>query len=129
MNAASVDIKYLLEQESVLTDPIHIGLEPPEPNNVITIYDTSGFGPMLTLDRLETMGNPSIQIRVRNTSYLQCKEVCSVIEGILHGRGQEIVNSAYYSLIKSMNDAVPLGFDTKQRMRFVLNFNIQRRQV
>lgn len=129
MNAASVDIKEMLEQESVLTYPIHIGLEPAEPNNVITIYDTSGYGPMLTLDRLETLEFPSVQIRVRNISYLQCKEVCSTIQQILHGRGQEVVNNAYYALIRSLNDAEPLGFDTKQRMRFVLNFNIQRRQV
>lgn len=129
MNAASVDIKEMLEQESAITYPVHIGSEPAEPNNVITIYDTSGFGPMLTLDRLETLEFPSVQIRVRSISYLHCKEVCATIQQILHGRGQEIVNSAYYTLIRSTHDAEPLGFDTKQRMRFVLNFNIQRRQV
>lgn len=128
MNAPSIDIRTLLEQESILTIPVHIGSEPAEPNNVITIYDTAGFRPMLTLDRNETFEFPSVQIRVRNVSYLSCLEVCATIKQILHGRGQEIVDGAFYALIRCNHEPEPLGFDTKQRMRFVMNFEIQRKE-
>ena len=56
MNIPSVDIKEILEAESAFTEPIYIGSEPAEPNDVITIFDTPGFAPMLTFDREEKMG-------------------------------------------------------------------------
>ena len=54
MNSPSVDIRQMLEADSslglVYATDLFIGKEPAKPRDCVTIYDTVGYPPPLTLD-------------------------------------------------------------------------------
>ncbi len=131
MNPSSEDIKDMLDGESSLGltfgTNLFIGMEPVRPNNTVTIYDTAGFGPQLTMDRTEKYEYSSIQIRVRNISYTVGWNLINDIKDALHGRAHETWNATYYSVIHCSSDIAFLDWDNNQRARFVVNFEIQRR--
>ena len=134
MNAPSVDIKEMLEyfaqeDSSCVSElfPINIGKEPAEPQNVISIFETGIMGPQLTLDRSEIYEYPTIQIRVRANEYLEGWDVITNIKNILHGRANETWNGALYTLIRCSSGPALLDYDKNQRVRFIINFYLQRR--
>ncbi len=134
MNAPSVDIKQMIEyfaqeDSSCVLElfPIHIGKEPAEPQNVISIFETGVMGPQLTLDRNEVYEYPTIQIRVRANEYLEGWNVITNIKNILHGRANETWNGALYTLIRCSSGPALLDYDKNQRVRFIINFYLQRR--
>jgi hypothetical protein len=136
MNATAVDVKEMLEYYSQLCDsssadfvdlyPIHIGREPAEPVNTITIFETGVIPPQLTLGN-EFYEYPTIQMRVRSTNYQEGWRVITLIRDLLHGRANETWNGVLYTLIRCFNGPAMLDFDKNQRVRFIINFNIQRR--
>lgn len=131
MNPSSVDIKDLLEGESSLgltfgTD-LMIGREPATPDDCVTIFDTPGGAPQQTFIQGEDYYYPSIQIRVRNTSYFTGWNLINDIKVLLHNRAQEIVNGTLYSAIICSQEPALLDWDENDRPRFVTTFNIQRR--
>lgn len=130
-SSPSIDIKDILEAESALaltfaTD-LFIGKEPTSPDNCVTIFDTPGAIPQLTLNRNEIYEYPSIQIRVRNNDYMTGANLINDIKSTLHGRGHETWNGTFYSLIAASDSPALLDYDESNRARFVCNFNIQRR--
>ena len=133
MNSSSVDIKEMLETyESELSSgvtlyPIFIGKEPATPVETISIFETGIMSPQLTFDKTEIYEHPTIQIRVRSTSYPEGWQVIAGIKDILHGRANETWNGAFYTLIRCSNGPALLDFDKNQRVRFVCNFYVQRR--
>lgn len=132
MNPTSEDIKdMLLESESglnlIFATDLFIGKEPSRPDNCVTVFDTPGFPSQLTTNKDEIYNYPSIQIRVRNKSYLTGYTLAKNIMDYLHGRAHETWNSTYYSVIRAMTDPHLLDWDENDRARFVLTFNIQRR--
>lgn len=130
MNAASVDIKDMLEAESSLglnlATNLFIGLEPISPDNCVTIFDTMASSPDLTLDQT-SFYKPSIQIRVRNNVYLNGWNLIEAISTSLHARAQETWNGTLYSIISIASGPAMLSWDTNGRVIFIINFNIQRR--
>jgi hypothetical protein len=131
MNAPSVDIKSLLEEEdssagTLIEDDIFVGKEPKLPNNCITIFDTPGYPPMMTLND-KGYEYPSVQIRVRNTDYRTGWAVANDIKDLLHGRNQKVVGGTLYTMIKCVNGPFFLDWDEQANARFVCNFDIQRR--
>lgn len=132
MNATAVDIKAILEyyanesSSAVTLFPIFIGKEPASPTNTITIFETMGMH-KLTYDKKEVYECPSIQIRVRSTSYLKGWEVISAIKELLHGRANETWNDTFYALIICFSGPGLLDYDKEQSVRFVINFDIHRR--
>jgi len=130
MNACSEDIKDMLVAESALAlefgTTLFIGREPAEPSNVVTIFDTIGANPELTLDAL-SFERPSIQIRVRNSSYTSGWEFIQSITNALHGRAQETWNGTLYSIIYVSSGPAMLNWDQNNRVHIIVNFNIQRR--
>lgn len=134
MNAPSVDIKQMLEyfaqeDSSCVLElyPIFIGKEPAEPQNTISIFETGIMAPQLTLDRNEIYEYPTIQIRVRANEYLEGWNVITNIKNILHGRANETWNGALYTLIRCSGGPALLDYDKNQRVRFIINFYLQRR--
>ena len=133
MNAPSIDIADILVAESALglslKSNLFIGREPAEPNDCVTVYDTPGFPPVLTLDQAEQaiLERPSVQIRVRNRNYLTGWNLIHDITTALHGRGQETWNGTLYLLIKCESGPAMLDWDSNNRVRFIVNFYIQRR--
>lgn len=133
MNPVAVDIKDMLEAESslglVFTTDLFIGFEPTNPDDCVTIYDTPSGPPQLTYDRTERYEYPSVQVRVRNMNYVLGWEMAHNVMNLLHGRGHETWNGAYYSVIKCANGPSFLARDEHGRMLFVVNFDVQRREA
>jgi len=131
MNPASVDIKDLLEAESALAlsfaTNLFIGMSPPEPDSCVTIFDTPGFGPDLELGGSGEYYYPSIQIQVRDTSYLDAWQLADDIRQVLHGRGPIVLNGTTYTVIRSTDEPSLLLWDEKSRATFSMNFDMQRR--
>lgn len=130
MNVPSEDIKDMLEAESSLgltfATNLFIGKEPPTPDDCVTIFDTFGSPPQLTLDN-QKYENPSIQIRVRSVDYKTGWNLIADIVDVLHGQAQETWNTTLYSVIYATNSPALLDWDDNDRCRFIVNFNIQRR--
>jgi len=130
MNAASIDIKDMLLEESsfgfIFGEDLHIGKEPTSPNICVTLFDTSGFAPAMTLDS-QSYYYSSIQIRIRHTDYDLGMDLSILIMDTLHGRAQETWNGTLYSTIIAMGEPVLLDWDDNGNARFVINFNMQRR--
>lgn len=134
MNSCSEDIKDMLEADSSLgliyVDNLFIGREPVKPYNSVTIFDTPGFPPDMTLDR-NSLGyeRPAIQIRVRNIDYMTGWSLIESIKGSLHGRAQESWNGTLYSVIACSSGPAMLDWDNNNNVRFIINFNLQRRSL
>jgi hypothetical protein len=134
MNATAVDVKQMIEyyynESSSLYTPdlytISIGKEPAEPINTISIFETIGTH-QFTFNRCEVYEYPTIQIRVRSTAYLEGWQMISNIKEILHGRARETWNGTLYTLIRCSGGPALLDYDKNQRVRFIINFNLQRR--
>jgi hypothetical protein len=137
MNAPSVDIKDILEAKDdssgsydlTFGTNLFIGKEPATPKNCVTIYDTPGFAPYLGVDGSTGYEYPSIQIRVRNTSYVSGWNMINDIKSHLHGIKQTTWNGTLYSVIICSSDPALLDWDDNGNARFICNFNIQRRPV
>jgi len=132
--SSSEDIKDLLEGESslglVFGSNLFIGREPQTPRNCITIYDTYGGPPSLTLQgNLDGIYEyTSIQIKVRDSSYVNAYQMSYNIMVFLHGiHGQEINGTLYTAIICTGGPAL-LEWDDRANVSFILNFNIQRRR-
>ena len=135
MNPTSIDVKDMLVAESSLSliygTNLFVGLEPPESSNisanVVTIFDTPGMPPDLTLDNVSNYSYPSVQVRIRNTSYTEGFEVINDIKTALHGRGPETWNAALYTVIRCLGEPFFLGWTEKRRAWWLVNFDLQRR--
>ena len=131
MNAVSEDIKDMLEADSALglvfATNLFIAKEPSTPDECATIFDTSGLPNQVTLGMEGNYYYPSIQIRVRSDDYRDGWDLIQEIMISLHGRGQETWNGTLYSIIKQSSGPVLLDWDDNNRVRFVVNFDLQRR--
>ena len=136
MNISSEDIKDMLVADAALdlvfnpalTNNLFIGREPTLPKNCVTIYDTPGRAPQLTLGgKGEDYFYPSVQIRIRNVSYTAGLGLAQDIRTSLHGREQETWNGTLYPVIYCSSGPALLDWDQNNRARFIVNFDIQRR--
>jgi hypothetical protein len=131
MNPTSEDVKDMLVAESSLglafATNLFVGREPTTPDDCTTVYDTVGYPPAITFDGNGDYYYPSVQIRVRNRSYLDGLELIQHIVEALHGRHNETWNGTLYTTIVCQNDPGILDWDENNRVRFIVNFNLQRR--
>ena len=130
MNPAGKDVADILAAGNLgltFKTNLFVGMEPPTPDNTVTIFDTPGAGPQLTFDRDERYDYPTIQIRVRNQNYLDGYTMIHNIKILLHGLSHETWNGTTYELIKCMQDPFILDYDANGLPRFVCNFEIQRK--
>jgi len=132
MNASSVDIADMLVSDSALGLEIgvdlFVGKEPARPQNCVTIRDTYGMPPQLTMEG-QGMGYeyPSVQILVRNQDYRTAETLIHDIMLSLHGRANETWNDTLYTVIYCANGPALLTWDDNELAKFVVNFNLQRR--
>lgn len=131
MNPTSQDIKDMLTADTDLSltfaTNLFIGREPVNPDNCVTIFDTPGFPPEMTLDGNSGYEYPSIQIRVRNKTYQAGWAKAQAIKDSLHGRNHETKNATLYTVISCSSGPAFLGWDSEERAKFIINFNVQRR--
>lgn len=136
MSAPSFDIRDMLMNEAssseelfglIFGENLFIGREPANPSNCVTIFDTAGANPVLTLSK-EEYEYTSVQIRIRDTSYENGWVRSEKIASILQGRAHEVWGDYYYSLISIANGPFHYDWDENKRVRFIINVNIQRRK-
>ena len=132
MNSPSEDVKDMLvaDLSLVFATDLFIAAEPTLPKNCVTIFDTPGRPPQLTLGGKKANENyyyPSIQIRVRNTNYSVGDALIQNIRDSLHGRAQETWNGTLYSAIRCSSGPALLDWTENGQVRFIVNFDIQRR--
>jgi len=131
MNAPSVDIKDMLVADTSLSltfaTNLFVGKEPGKPDNCTTIYDTPGFPPYLGLGGEVGYEYPSVQIIVRNTKQATAWDLIERIKDSLHGRNHQTWNNTLYMLIACSSGPALLDWDDNGNVRFVINFNLQRR--
>ena len=131
MNAPSVDIKDMLVADTnlglVFGQNLFISREPSLPNDCVTIYDTPGNPDGLTMNRVERYEYPTIQVRVRNTGFVQGWAVLRKIRTSLHGRANETWGGAYYTILRVSSGPALLEYDQNNRVILIMNFEIQRR--
>jgi hypothetical protein len=134
MQLPSLDIKDILEagdlelyfnQDSSF-DNLFIGREPELPKNSVTIFDTAGRAPQLTVDAVTGYEFPSVQIRVRNTDYETGWTLINNIKDLLHGKHNETWNGALYTVIYCASGPALLDWENNC-CRFIINFNMERR--
>ncbi len=83
---------------------------------------------MSTLTPGENYYYPAIQIRVRSKSYEDGWAIIQDILLSLHNRAQEVWNGTLYSAIICSSGPAFLEWDDSNRVKFVINFEIQRRE-
>lgn len=131
MNSTADDVKEMLETESslglVFPTNLFVGREPTSPDNCVTLFDTGGFGPLVTLDGANNYFYPSIQVLVRNRSYPAAYDLIHSIVSTLHGRSNEVIDGTTYLSIVCASEPAFLDWDENGRVHFVSNFHIQRR--
>lgn len=131
MNAASIDIKNILEAESslglIFADNLFIGKEPTKPANCVVIFDTSSIPPQLAFVS-QGYEYPSVQIRVRNIDYQTGWNLIEAIKTTLHGLGNITCGDYLYTVIYCASGPALLDWDTNSRARIICNFNLQRRE-
>lgn len=129
MNDITDDIKDMLAQDTTLglvfATNLFIAREPDKPEDCVTIFSTPSFPPALTMGG-DSYFYSSFQIRVRSTDYLEASELSHKIFTSLHARAQEVWNDVMYSIIQG-EEPVLLDWDDKNRVRFIINFEAQRR--
>lgn len=129
MNTLSEDIKDMLLAESsfglTLGKDLFVGHEPPNPDDIIIVFDRYGGNSPVTLDR-QVYEYGSCQIMVRNRNYQAAQDLVGDIKEALHGRANETWNGSFYTLILCSVPSM-LDWDDGQRVRFIINLNLQRR--
>ena len=129
MNPSSVDIKDILVAAGLgLTfgTNLFVGKEPVAPEDCVTIFDTPGAGPDKFHDQSVNYNRPSIQIRVRDNSYLEGWALINNIKNELHNKGPIVQSGTTYSSIFCSLEPALLDWDQNDRARFVATFDIQR---
>lgn len=131
MNPCSTDIAEYLKDELGYTPgtDLFISGQPITPTNIITIFDTSGSPPDTNISK-ESNLRDSIQIIVRNNSYVTAFENAFTIMNKLHATANITINGIYYLSIWLANGPnVLIGGTEKEKDRTLLsmNFNIIRK--
>lgn len=131
MNTPTKDIKDMLVAESSLAltyaTNLFIAREPAKPNDCVTIFDMPGGSPQLALDKDEAYYYQSVQVRVRNIDYNAGWAIANDILVFLHGQAGQVWNNTVYTVIYCLQGPFMLDWDENNRVRFIINFNLQRR--
>jgi hypothetical protein len=130
MNPTSRDFKDMIVAGLglVFATDLFYGREPTAAANAncVTIFDTPGGPPDVTLGADSTYDRPSINIRVRNTDYGTGWALIDSIKTLLHGKGPETWNGTLYHSIVCSSEPALLDWDKNNRARFFTNFQVQR---
>lgn len=130
MNMPTEDIKDMLVEAGIgliFAQNLFIGQEPVAPDNTVTLFDGPGAAPVLTMDYGSQMDQPSINIRVRNSSYPAAMALAYTMYAFLSGRSNTAKNGAFYGLIQPIDTPMLIDWDDNNRARVVFNIETKRR--
>lgn len=120
MLPAADDVMQILDIETGFTagTDLFVGIEPDSPNNVIVIYDTGGGAPDLPGFR-----QPTVQIRSRNTNYLDgWANINKAVQALLNVSARNVgQDNTYHSAWWLQSDIMFLERDANDRAVFTAN--------
>lgn len=115
------DVRNYLIANGISAASIFVGHEPDEPDACVTVYDTGGEAP----DPKFALDNPTVQVRTRDTSYMDAYWKARSIQDILLGCGQFSGNeSNLYVGVTANTGIIVLERDSQNRTICVINFNV-----
>jgi hypothetical protein len=109
----------------VLSTSLFKGKMPPDPDNVVALFDTGGQTPNPDIPLKE----PTFQVIVRNNSYSAGKAILDTVRSLLHQQSnvQLIPNGTYIYFILLISEGGHIGRDENQREEFSINFRCRTR--
>ena len=131
MNSAAHDLALYLDDLSVGTFGgendwcLNVNGEPATPNNAITIYDTGGLGP--DTDQLD-IERPTVQIRVRGSSFPDAYGKQKLIQGLLIFSSHEMETSNVSGIVQT-SDIAAIGRDDKGNHIVTANYQLMRTAI
>ena len=119
------ELALYLEAEGVGTfaEDIHVSREPASPDNVVTLYDTGGSAPANYDIELR---QPTIQVRVRHTSYTDAVAKQEEIFEILNAIKTQVIGANTYLGAWMTTDILSIGRDDNDRHLLTANYQVQR---
>lgn len=115
------DVKTFLTS----VDNVYLGSMPDTPDNAVCIYATGGYPRDLSGNMVE---EPTVMLKVRNTSYATGEALCDTINDLLHGQNNKTVNTNDILLIAAQGGVNDIGRDIKNRQEFTMNFRLYYRR-
>lgn len=104
---------------------IYLGSMPDSPDNAVGIYPTDGYPRSLSGTMVE---EPTVMVKVRNTSYATGETLCNSIKDLLHGQNNVTVGTGGTArkmlLIEQQGDVLNLGRDENNRQLWSMNFRM-----
>ena len=118
------DIKTLLVG---IESNIFLGDKPDAPDNLICIYPSGGYNPLIDQIR-SIIDRPTFQIIIRDTSFSSAITRCEAIKLTLNGISNQTIGGSFYLSIYQQGDILPLGKDSRNRIELSINFRTQIRK-
>jgi hypothetical protein len=107
---------------------IFVNTMPATPDNCIAVSVYAGSPPERTHDSSGN-DNPSVQVRVRNTSAGTARTKVEQIYNYLDGISNTTIGSTFYLGIFAINSgAIPMGKDENGRQEYTWNFSVKRKR-
>lgn len=131
MNPVSQDVKDMLVGAGLGsfggTGPgwaIYVGKQPPDPDDVVTIYEGPDQSPA---DPDNDLYHPTVQLRFRAREYLDAvNRALAVREELVNNQHGVTVNGTLYLGFWSLGGLNPMGYDEQDRPGFTMNFSLMR---
>lgn len=117
----------LADVKSFLTgvSNVYLGSMPDTPDNMVGIFATGGYPRDLSGNMVE---EPTVMVKVRNTSYSTGETLCDTIKDALHGQNNVTKNGHDILLIEQQSDVLNLGRDENNRQMWSVNFRMYYRR-
>ena len=126
-DSPAFDISGLLTSNNIDATPwiVRVGVEPEEPDSVVTVYDSGGLAP----NPKWGFDEPSIQVRVRGPrmDYAAAYSKAMEVKNLLLGRDETILNGSAYTIWLMIGEINSLGVDDIKRPILTINFQLARR--
>jgi hypothetical protein len=130
MKSVSEDVKDMLIAHDtidlVFGQDLFIGIEPAKIAQTVTLFDTPGKGPELSLNDGKFQ-HEGLQVRVKGYGYDTQYALANKVMAALHGRANETWNGSLYLIIYATNAPALLDWEDDGRVRLIINFIIQRK--
>lgn len=106
----------------------HIGSEPENPINVVTLFESGGGTPAYSqLKRKDTLQYKNFQVRVRSSNYLEGSEKLDEIRDELEEQSRYIFLDGFeYRIFTVTTDTYTDKTEDDQHFLFINNFEVQR---
>jgi hypothetical protein len=114
------DIKTLL---TAINSNVYLRDMPDTPDNCLVVYHAGGRLSEHSFDQVTTE-RPTIQVRIRNTSFATAETQAEAVKDALNGKTDTTINSNVYLSIMQRSDILSLGRDDRNRINLVVNFDV-----